>query len=194
MAKRCYLLDGLCDFSGAGEWRWALFSGESDCRGAIRRRLDQPDTSPALVAPDDTLSIPLPALRSSPHIIVSHRALDTSLASRIAIYRNPAERPYTRRESELTALVLREVPWLHWREVRKNKPLSKLSPRQHLVFNLLLLGLSRKEIAAQVGISTGTVSGYIRDLYRHFRVKSHAELLQLHATRPATTKSASHSS
>jgi DNA-binding CsgD family transcriptional regulator len=45
--------------------------------------------------------------------------------------------------------------------------------------DLLLLGLGRKEIADQIGISEGTVSGYIRGLYQHFGVNSQAELMRL---------------
>jgi DNA-binding CsgD family transcriptional regulator len=43
----------------------------------------------------------------------------------------------------------------------------------------LLEGASEKEAAAHLGLSRHTVHGYISALYRHFRVKSRAELLVL---------------
>jgi DNA-binding CsgD family transcriptional regulator len=43
----------------------------------------------------------------------------------------------------------------------------------------LLEGTSEKRAAARLGLSRHTVHGYITSLYRHFRVKSRAELLVL---------------
>lgn len=52
-----------------------------------------------------------------------------------------------------------------------------LSIRQNQVLQLLLRGHSAKEAAGELGISSLTVSGYIKDIYRHFNVHSRAELL-----------------
>ena len=51
------------------------------------------------------------------------------------------------------------------------------------LLNLLLDGRDRKQIADQMGISENTVSGYAKDVYRHFDVNSHVELMRkfLHA-------------
>jgi DNA-binding NarL/FixJ family response regulator len=43
----------------------------------------------------------------------------------------------------------------------------------------LLEGTSEKEAAVRLGLSRHTVHGYITALYRHFHVKSRAELLVL---------------
>jgi DNA-binding CsgD family transcriptional regulator len=43
----------------------------------------------------------------------------------------------------------------------------------------LLEGTSEKQAAARLGLSRHTVHGYITALYRHFHVKSRAELLVL---------------
>jgi DNA-binding NarL/FixJ family response regulator len=43
----------------------------------------------------------------------------------------------------------------------------------------LLEGTSEKEAAARLGLSRHTVHGYIKALYRHYRVNSRAELLVL---------------
>lgn len=53
-----------------------------------------------------------------------------------------------------------------------------LSPRQRVVLNLLLEGMGRKQIAHQLKIAENTVSGYIKEIYRHFSVNSHAQLVR----------------
>ena len=52
-----------------------------------------------------------------------------------------------------------------------------LSIRQNQVLQLLLRGHSAKEAAGELGISSLTVSGYIKDIYRYFDVHSRSELL-----------------
>ncbi len=71
------------------------------------------------------------------------------------------------------------MPWLHeqgWPDDR-GTTVPQLSPRQRITLNLLLEGQSRKEIADQLGISINTVAGYVKDVYKHFHVQSHAELM-----------------
>ena len=53
-----------------------------------------------------------------------------------------------------------------------------LSAQMRLVLEMLLQSYSRKFIADHMGISIHTVSGYIKEIYRHFLVHSHAELLR----------------
>lgn len=52
-----------------------------------------------------------------------------------------------------------------------------LSVRQNQVLQLLLRGHSAKETARELGISSLTVSGYIKEIYRYFNVHSRSELL-----------------
>lgn len=47
-----------------------------------------------------------------------------------------------------------------------------LTPRARQIFDLLLTGLSRKEIAAKLGLAPSTTYGYVRDLYRDLDVTS----------------------
>jgi DNA-binding NarL/FixJ family response regulator len=53
----------------------------------------------------------------------------------------------------------------------------ELSPRLWLVHEMLLQSYGRKEIADHLGLSMHTVSGYMKEVYRHFDVQSHAQLV-----------------
>jgi DNA-binding CsgD family transcriptional regulator len=48
-----------------------------------------------------------------------------------------------------------------------------------LTLSCLLEGTSEKQAAARLGLSRHTVHGYVKALYRHYRVNSRAELLVL---------------
>ncbi len=114
-------------------------------------------------------------------VIMSMRPLDerSSSASAIAIYRRYHRPEFTVRESRIAHIILTEVPWLHeqgWPEDR-GVGVPKLSKRQRLTLNLLILGRSRKQIAANMDISVHTAQDYIKDVYRHFRVSSQGELM-----------------
>jgi DNA-binding CsgD family transcriptional regulator len=52
-----------------------------------------------------------------------------------------------------------------------------LTPRQRQTLELLLDGLSEKQVATQLNLSTSTVHDYIVKLHKHFDVQSRGELL-----------------
>jgi DNA-binding CsgD family transcriptional regulator len=112
-------------------------------------------------------------------VIMSLRPLDERSSSTIAIYRRYHRPEFTERESRIAHIILTEVPWLHeqgWPEDRGvNVP--KLSQRQRLTLNLLILGRTRKQIASNMDISVHTAQDYIKEVYRHFRVNSQGELM-----------------
>ncbi len=185
--KKCYVLDGLCDFSGASEWRWALFSGANSdqCLSAFRRTPNvallplaalRCESAPLLSESD------LPPATGSPDTILSRSALDAGTESRIALCRLHCERPFTERESLLASVVLDAIPWLHWRDWKTRPEAPKLPPQQQRTLDLLMQGLGRKEIEVRLEISQGTVSGYIRDIYSYFQVNSQSELMRLQST------------
>jgi DNA-binding CsgD family transcriptional regulator len=112
-------------------------------------------------------------------VIMSLRPLDERSSSTIAIYRRYDREEFTVRESRIAHIILTEVPWLHeqgWPEDR-GVSVPKLSRRQRLTLNLLILGRSRKQIADSMDISVNTVQGYIKEVYRFFNVNSQAELM-----------------
>ena len=112
-------------------------------------------------------------------VIMSLRPLDSSSASAIAIYRRYGREEFDDRDSLIAHIILSEVPWLHeqgWPEDR-GVSVPKLSRRLRLVMNLLTVGRSRKQIADELGISLNTAQGYVKDVYRHFKINSQAELM-----------------
>ena len=53
----------------------------------------------------------------------------------------------------------------------------KLSPRLRQTLDALLQGDGEKQIAARLGLQRSTVHGYVRELYRHYGVRSRGELM-----------------
>jgi DNA-binding CsgD family transcriptional regulator len=112
-------------------------------------------------------------------LILSHRPLDDRSCSALGFYRSLARPKFTPRDSRIAHIVLTEVAWLHelgWPEDR-GVQVPALSRRERLTLNLLTSGTSHKVIAEQMGITPNTLRDYIKSVYRHFGVHSHAELL-----------------
>jgi DNA-binding CsgD family transcriptional regulator len=61
---------------------------------------------------------------------------------------------------------------------------ESLSPREREVLELVLKGLSAKEIAAKLGITLETVNGYIKSLHTRLGVHTRGELHALFSKRP----------
>ena len=62
---------------------------------------------------------------------------------------------------------------------KRDRPtVDELSPRLHTVTNLMLQGMARKQIAAEIGISIHTLNGYVKDIYARFEVHSQSELIR----------------
>jgi DNA-binding CsgD family transcriptional regulator len=111
--------------------------------------------------------------------ILSMRPLDEHSSSTLGFYRHYQRAEFTPREARIAHIVLTEVSWLHeqgWPEDR-GVTAPQLAKRQRLALNLLIRGQSRKEIANNMGISVHTAQDYIKEIYRHFKVRSHAELM-----------------
>jgi DNA-binding CsgD family transcriptional regulator len=179
MAKRCFLLDGLCEFADADEWIWSLHDRASmRCVASLRRTRSSPPLLPGSEPVFDVLPEP-PSLEGVPdtHQIGASRLTDSGTESRFDLTRNPGRAPFPDRGAQVVVLVLEEVTWLHWRAEPPTAS-KTLSPRLSQVRDLLVLGLGRKEIADLAEISPGTVSGYMREIYQHFGVNSQAELIR----------------
>ncbi|GAA5484523.1 helix-turn-helix transcriptional regulator [Haloferula sargassicola] len=100
--------------------------------------------------------------------------------SGIGLYRTAGRQVFSARDSCLAHIVLTEVPWLHeegWGS-ESGRTLAGLPKRQREILQLLAQGNSRKEIACDLGLSLNTVHGHVRDIYRHFKVNSHAGLMR----------------
>ncbi|RYD72752.1 MAG: LuxR family transcriptional regulator [Verrucomicrobiaceae bacterium] len=113
------------------------------------------------------------------HLAMSIRPVDEIADSVTVVYRRPDQPPFNPRDTRILHIVLSEVPWLHaqgWPEDR-GVTVPSLTQRQRLTLNLLLEGQSRKQIAHHLNLSTHTVSDYVKAIYSHFGVQSHAELM-----------------
>ncbi len=111
--------------------------------------------------------------------IMSSRPLGLHAYSLIGIYRGPEQPPFSERELRLAHIVLSEVPRLHEQGWPGDLGVTvpRLALRRRQTLNLLLEGSSRKGIADSLGLSLHTVNGYVKDLYRHFKVQSQGELM-----------------
>jgi DNA-binding CsgD family transcriptional regulator len=112
-------------------------------------------------------------------IMLSFRPLDEKQLSAIALYRRLGQPLFDAREARIAHIVLTEVPRLHaegWPQDR-NVTIPGLAPRPCTVLNLLLQGLSRKEIATSIGVTEGTVNDYVKVVYKRFRVQSQSQLM-----------------
>jgi len=112
-------------------------------------------------------------------LMLSQRPIDETSSSTIGIYRRLARPKFSTRESRIAHIILTEIPWLHeqgWPEDR-GVSVPALSTRQRLALNLLTHGQSHKQIAMHMGISLHTLHGYVKNIYRHFGVRSQAELM-----------------
>lgn len=54
---------------------------------------------------------------------------------------------------------------------------QKLTPTQHLVYESLMQGMSRKDISRRLGMMVETVHSHTKVIYKIFRVGSHPELI-----------------
>ena len=102
------------------------------------------------------------------------------MVSAIGLHRSFGKTAFSRRELRLAHIVLSEVRWLHDAGVpgEDGRAAARLAPRLQTVLSLLVDGQSAKQVAFNLGLSTHTVRGYVKDIYRHFDVSSRAELMR----------------
>lgn len=113
-------------------------------------------------------------------LIISGQQVSGDCMSAIGIYRRADQMLFNEREARIAHIILTEVPWLHatgWPEDLGAKT-PTLSRKRRLVLNLLLEGHSRKIVADKLGLSVHTVSGYVKEIFATFDVRSHAELMR----------------
>lgn len=114
------------------------------------------------------------------HSIYSIRAGDRAgSAFGLGLSRRLGEPRFDREACNTVEIFHRElVPLLQRRTPREVERLrTTLTSREQDVFELLRLGITDKEIAARLGISTYTASQHVRAIYRKFGVAGRGELL-----------------
>jgi DNA-binding NarL/FixJ family response regulator len=82
-----------------------------------------------------------------------------------------------RRMNEKTALPARHSAAAAGHSPEQTTTDSTLAPREQQVLEFLVEGYSYKEIAGQLGLSTGTVSTYVNRIYKKLHVSSRREVV-----------------
>lgn len=88
-------------------------------------------------------------------------------------------------EGRLLALLSEHGGWMLQPFLADQPRPRVLTARRRQTLELLLRGRSEKEIAAELGLSPHTVHEHVGRLYRHFGVRSRAELLARFVARSA---------
>jgi DNA-binding CsgD family transcriptional regulator len=99
--------------------------------------------------------------------------------SAIHLIRPPGDRDFSARERRLVSFFHQELGPLVGRalvSVAEPGP-AHLSPRLRQTLAFLLEGDSEKQVAARLGLSAATTHQYVTALYRHFGVRSRAQLM-----------------
>lgn len=155
-----------------------LRTAQASGKGVTRKSADFFDLCPAVPAAD---SGPQAEWRAADidSFLLSAWPLSAGIFSVIGLYRHIGQPLFETREWQLAHMVFLEVPWLHREESPPTVTQSDtpLHPRHRTVLNLLVQGWNRKLIAAELGLATHTVHGYVKHIYRHFKVHSQAELI-----------------
>jgi DNA-binding CsgD family transcriptional regulator len=104
---------------------------------------------------------------------------DTRALQVLVLHRDKRDHWYDRSTTRLIHLFHHEM--MHYWGTRlvvpgSNQDLSHISPRLRDILGCLLVGDSEKQIALKLNISRHTVNNHIQRLYRHFGVRSRAEL------------------
>ena len=86
-------------------------------------------------------------------------------------------RDFDERERRFLRAMLSRLGWLAHQLRDVAAAIPPLSPRERDVLELLLRGLSEKQIAGELGIGPRTVHEYVTSLYRKFGVRSIRELM-----------------
>ena len=93
-------------------------------------------------------------------------------------FREMGEPDFAAADRELVDLAMGSIAWMKPKPSESVAPSTfvDLSPRQRTVMLLLLDGLSRKEIAADLNLSLHTVNDHCKELFTRFEVNSAMEL------------------
>ncbi len=108
-----------------------------------------------------------------------YQTSDAGAVSIISLHRSPDEREFSPREQRLLNFFHGELGRLIGRSlVSLSEPSpDNLSPRLRQTLACLVEGDSEKQLAARLSLSPATIHQYVTALYRHFGVRSRAQLL-----------------
>jgi DNA-binding CsgD family transcriptional regulator len=111
------------------------------------------------------------------HGLYSALRVNDSTADVLACWRETKDRPFDEEERSEIDLLFLEFGHL-WRRQSHAEPWpGPLAPRYRRAFDLLLTGMSEKQIAAELGLTWSSLHSYVKALYRMLDVSSRAELM-----------------
>jgi DNA-binding CsgD family transcriptional regulator len=113
------------------------------------------------------------------HVVTSLRRTPKGTATGIALHQPAGARDFSARQVQLVHFLHDELGPLVGRALVSLTEASPagLSPRLRQTLACLLEGDSEKQVAARLGLSQSTTHQYVTALYRHFGVRSRAQLL-----------------
>jgi DNA-binding CsgD family transcriptional regulator len=121
--------------------------------------------------------------------VMANHAQESQHVLSVMVMRQRSDRPFSSQEEGtlafLSALLARFVGNRLATRSRAGRP--QLAPRVSQTLSALLEGDSEKQIAARLGLQRTTVHGYVRQLYRHYGVRSRGELMARFVRRPASS-------
>jgi DNA-binding CsgD family transcriptional regulator len=111
------------------------------------------------------------------HGLYSAIRVNDSVCDVLGCWRESNDRPFDEENQAEVALLVEEFSHLWRRRTRAEPWPGQLAPRHRRVLDLLLTGLSEKQIAAQLGLTPGSLHQYVTTLYRKLGASSRAELM-----------------
>lgn len=113
------------------------------------------------------------------HHVYSVRPLENGLLSGVGFYRDEGRPAFDERDSLIAHIIFTSADALHTMDLpdAQGSDVFELPPRVRTTFGLLIEGMSRKKIAAHLGVSPNTVAEYSSRVYKHFRVSGQRELM-----------------
>jgi DNA-binding CsgD family transcriptional regulator len=103
--------------------------------------------------------------------------INDSTCDVLACWRETKDRPFNEEHEAEIELLVTEFGHL-WRRQTQTEPWpGQLPPRYRRTFDLLLTGMSEKQIANELGLTPGSLHQYVTTLYKMLGASSRAELM-----------------
>ena len=163
-----HLLQRLSHLLGADGIRWELLGspqpGSTVCVASQVYWDLQPNTSPAdMTGPELSLTLPMRG----------------GMRMHFNLMRAQGAEPFDAQHRAVLEMALAGLSrWLNWLTLSHGPAMAAgpLPPHQRKVLLLLLTGLSEKQIASELNLSTNTAHQYVTSLYRRFGVRNRPSL------------------
>ncbi len=167
------LLQRLCELLSADGVRWQLLGsprpGKSMC--VSERCLGE--------LPDPQQPAPVNSWEQAGHELATTLPVRPGLRMHFMLVRAAGQGAFSEGDRATLDLALTGMGrWLNWLALSHGPAASTdpLPPHQRKVLLLLLTGLSEKQIASELNLSTNTAHQYVTALYRRFKVRNRPSL------------------